>query len=149
MLADADGRGLLLDLHAHGEDAAHDADQLVDAVVVDAVFRRGKEAVLSAEAQDVPGIDQRPALDAAVQDGDRFLQQPGRLFQLRRRAVPSVAGLQVGRQTLGRRDACTTSASSCTSSMARWAVVSRQWMSHFIRAEATGTMRACRCAASV
>ena len=78
-----DGGGLFLDLHADRENAAHHADQLVDAMVVDAVLRRGKEAVLPAEAEDVPGIDQGPALDRRGAAAKSFLQQLRRIFQLR------------------------------------------------------------------
>ena len=111
-------RRLLFDLHVGGEDLADQADQLVDAVVVDAVFRGGKQAVLAAETQNVPGIDQGPALDGAAQQVLDFLQQGGR------------------RQQLPRLDL-------------KLAVVRRQYMSHFMRAEATGTTRTWRAAASV
>ena len=142
---DADGGGLFLDLHADGENTAHHADQLVDAMIVNAVLRRGEKAVLPAEAEDVPGIDQGPAFDRAVQQADRFFQQPGGMFQPRSRVI--ARGLADPRVT--RRCPAPPPAALCTSSMARWAVVSRQWMSHFSRAEATGTTRACRWAASV
>ena len=103
-------------------------------MVVDAVFRRGKKAVLSAEAEDVPGIDEGPAFDRAVQQGDGFLQQAGSLLQ------PPAS-----RQRSSRRSSAAggdlVSPAPWTCSIARWPVVSRQWMSQRMRAEATGTIR--------
>ena len=77
----AGGGRLLLDLHVDVEDLRDQGDQLVDAVVVDAVLRRREEAVLAAETQDVPGIDQRPALDGPVQQVFDLAQQRGGLLQ--------------------------------------------------------------------
>ena len=45
----------------------HQLDQVVDAEIVDRVFQRGKQAEIAAEADDVPGVDQRAALDAALE----------------------------------------------------------------------------------
>ena len=45
----------------------HQFDQLVEAMIGHAVFRRGKQAELALETQHVPGVDQRPALDCPTQ----------------------------------------------------------------------------------
>ena len=52
-------------------------------MIVDAVLRRGEKAVLPAKAENIPGIDQGPAFDRAVQQGDRFFQQPLGMRQTR------------------------------------------------------------------
>ena len=43
-------------------------DQLIQAVIGHAVFRRGKQAELSLKSQSVPRIDHCPALDRTVQE---------------------------------------------------------------------------------
>ena len=109
-------RRRLVDLHVEHEDVAEHVQQVVDAVVVDAVLDGGKEAVLAAEAQDVPGIHHRPALDRPVQAG------------LRRGATAAAAS------------------SSRPRSIASWAADIRHRIWQVIRAEAVGTISACRAA---
>ena len=56
---------------------------------------RGKQAEVAAEAEDVPGIDERPALDAAVQQ----------VFDLRQVAGDRLELIGVDRLVAGREPA--------------------------------------------
>ena len=78
----APGRGLLFQPRVEPEDLVHQLDQLVDPVVVDAILDGGKLAELPAEAENVPGIDHRPALDRAVQEILDLRRQRRRLIRL-------------------------------------------------------------------
>ena len=49
------------------ENLLHQLDQFVHALIGDAVFNRRKQAELTAEPENVPRIDNRPAFDPAVQ----------------------------------------------------------------------------------
>ena len=61
------GGGLLQNPREQAEHLAHQLHQLVDTVIVDAVLHRGEKAELAAEAEDVPGVGQGPAVDRPVQ----------------------------------------------------------------------------------
>ena len=52
---------------AQVENLLDQLDQVVDAEIVDRVFQRGKQAEVAAEADDVPGVDERTAFDAALE----------------------------------------------------------------------------------
>ena len=78
----AGGGSRLVDPHVEREDVADHAQQLIDAMVVNAVLDGRKEAVLAVEAQNVPGIDHGPALDRAAQQGFDPRQLRGRFGQL-------------------------------------------------------------------
>ncbi len=95
------------------EDPLHQPRELVDAVVAHAVLHGRKQAELAAEAQDVPGIDQRAALDRPVQ------------------------------QVLDLRASARRPPASCPRSIAVWPVVRRPSISATIRGAGTGSTRAC------
>ena len=104
--------------HVEREDVAHHVEQFVDAMVVDAVLDGRKEAVLAAEAQDVPGIDHRPALDRRVQQVLDRRQLRGRLGQLaaldgqvRRRPAGNASRRSCGPRPPARRPTCRAAAS--------------------------------------
>jgi hypothetical protein len=64
------------------EDLLHQFQQLIDARIGDAIFDGREQAELPAEAEDIPGIDDRAAFDAAVQqvvdllDASESLDEP-------------------------------------------------------------------------
>ena len=59
------------------EDLFDQIDEVIDAEIVDRVFDRGEQAEVAAEADDVPGIDERAALDAALEQVFDFGQVAG------------------------------------------------------------------------
>ena len=63
------------------EQVADEAQQLVDARVVDAVLASLEQWEQPLEAEHVPRIDERPAVDAAVQQRLDLGQQGGRVGQ--------------------------------------------------------------------
>ena len=75
------GGRFLLQPGVEVEDLADQFDQLVDAVIVSGIFDRREEAVLPAETEDVPGVDQCPALDGPLQEVLDLRQQKRRLVQ--------------------------------------------------------------------
>ena len=67
---------------AQVENLLDQLDQVVDAKIVDRVFQRGKQAEVAAEADDVPRVDERAALDAALEQVFDFGKVPGNGFEL-------------------------------------------------------------------
>ena len=86
-----DGRRFAPRAGGQVEDLLDQLDQLVDAPVVNRVFQRRKQAEVGREADDVPGVDQRAALDRPVQqlfDRSRDRRPPARARRDRARRAP-------------------------------------------------------------
>ena len=74
-------RPLRSSARAQVEDLLDELDQVVDAEIVDRVFDRREQAEVAAEADDVPGVDQRAAFDAALQQLFDFGQSAGDAYR--------------------------------------------------------------------
>ena len=59
------------------EQPAGDLDQIIDALIADAVFEGGETGILGLKAEDVPRIDQRAASNAAAEEVFHFGQELG------------------------------------------------------------------------
>src|SRR5262245_64541454 len=73
------GCGGAPDLRIKGPHPVHRRHEFVGPMVADAVFQRGKQTVMCIEAEDVPRIEDGPALDAPLEELGDLRQEVRRL----------------------------------------------------------------------